>query len=133
MKAIKAYMSRALPIGTIMDTCDNSGAKQVKLVSVRKMNTTKRRIQEAGVGDLVTLSVLKGKQDMRRKVVLGVIVRQKKSYKRPDGSRVCFQDNSVVIVKDIKGNPKGTIFKGPVAKEAAERWPGIAKVSSVVV
>jgi len=133
MKAIKAYPSRALPIGTIMETCDNSGAKVVKLVSVRKLNTTRRRLQEGAVGDLVAVSVVKGKQDMRKKVALAVIVRQKKSYRRPDGSRLSFSDNSVVIVKDVKGNPKGTIFKGAIAKEAAERWPGIAKVASIVV
>ena len=38
-----------------------------------------------------------------------------------------------VVLKDDKGNPKGTIFKGPIAKEACERWPGIAKIASIIV
>ena len=65
--------------------------------------------------------------------VQAVIVRQKKEYRRPDGTRVKFEDNAVVILKDDKGNPKGTIFKGPIAKEAVSRWPGIAKLAGIVV
>ncbi|HII89284.1 TPA: 50S ribosomal protein L14, partial [Candidatus Woesearchaeota archaeon] len=59
--------------------------------------------------------------------------RQKKEYRRPDGMRIKFQDNSIVILKDDKGNPKGTIFKGPIAKEACDRWPPIAKIASIIV
>ena len=62
-----------------------------------------------------------------------VIVRQRKEYKRPSGMRIKFEDNAVVVLKDEKGNPKGTLFKGPIAKEAAERWPAIAKLSKIIV
>ena len=87
----------------------------------------------ARVGDLVHASVVKGKPEMRKTVVLAVIVRQKKEYRRLDGTRIKFESNMAVVVKDDKGNPKGTIFKGPIAKEACERWPGIAKVASIIV
>ena len=70
---------------------------------------------------------------MRKKVVYAIVVRQKKEYRRPDGTRIKFEDNSAVVLKDDKGNPQGTIFKGPIAKEACERWPGIAKVASIIV
>jgi large subunit ribosomal protein L14 len=46
---------------------------------------------------------------------------------------VSFEDNAAVVLKDDKGNPKGTLIKGAVAKEACERWPGIAKLASVIV
>ena len=42
-------------------------------------------------------------------------------------------DNAAIILKDKKGDPKGTIFKGPIAKEAADRWPGIAKIARIIV
>jgi large subunit ribosomal protein L14 len=116
-----------------MNTCDNSGAKVVKLVSVYKYKSVKGRLPSAGVGDLVQVSVQKGKPDIRKKVVFAVIVRQKREYKRSDGSRIKFEDNSCVILKDEKGNPQGTIFKGPIAKEACDRYPGIAKISNVIV
>ena len=70
---------------------------------------------------------------MRKQVVFAVIVRQRKEFQRSDGSRIKFEDNAAVVLKDDKGNPKGTIFKGPIAKEATSRWPGIAKVASVIV
>jgi large subunit ribosomal protein L14 len=70
---------------------------------------------------------------MRTTVTYATIVRQKKEYRRPDGTRIKFDDNAVVILKDEKGNPKGTILKGPVAKEAAERWPGVQKIARIIL
>lgn len=133
MQAVKARIIKALPVNTIVTTCDNSGAKLVKIVSVIGHKTVKGRIPAAGISDLVLVSVKKGKPEMRKQVVYAVIVRQKKEYRRLDGMRIKFEDNSVVILKDDKGNPKGTIFKGAIAKEACDRWPGIAKVASIVV
>lgn len=133
MKAIKASMTRGIPVGSLVPTCDNSGAKLLKVFSVVGLKTRKGRLPAAGVGDLVMASVKKGRPDMRKQVVFAVIVRQKKSYRRPDGVRVKFEDNAAVVLKDNKGNPKGTIFKGPIAKEACGRWPGIAKVASIIV
>jgi large subunit ribosomal protein L14 len=69
---------------------------------------------------------------MRKQVVFAVIVRQRKEYRPRNGDRIKFEDNAVVILKDDKGNPKGTIFKGPIAKEACDRWPGIAKMASII-
>jgi len=133
MQAVKARITRALPVGCEIETCDNSGAKVIKIFSVLRHKTVRGRIQSAGVGDLCMAVVKKGKPDMRKQVVFAVVVRQKKEYRRPDGTRICFEDNSAVVLKDEKGNPKGTIFKGPLAKEACDRWPGIAKVASIIV
>lgn len=133
MKDIKSRMIRALPLQAYVPTCDNSGAKIIKIVSVFGHKTVRGRIQAAGIGDLVLASVKKGKLEMRKTVVPAIIVRQKKEFRRPDGTRVAFEDNAAVVLKDTKGNPKGTIFKGPIAKEVAERWPAVAKVASIVV
>jgi large subunit ribosomal protein L14 len=133
MKAIKSSKTKPLPIGAEIPTCDNSGAKIVKIVAVKGGKTVRRRLASAGVGDLIKASVISGKPDIRKQVVIAVIVRQKKEYRRPDGTRVKFEDNAVVVLKDDKGNPKGTIFKGAIAREAAERWPGVSKVAKIVV
>ena len=133
MKAITGHKVRGLPVGAEIPTCDNSGAKIVKLISVKGHKTVRRRIASAGVGDLIKASVIDGSPEMLKQVVYAVIVRQRKEWRRPDGTRIKFEDNAVIILKDDKGTPKGTIFKGAVAKEAAERWPGISKVSSIVV
>ena len=83
--------------------------------------------------DKRSISVIKGDKSIRKQVVPAVIVRQRKEYKRANGMRIAFEDNALVVLKDEKGNPKGTIFKGAIAKEAIERWPGIGKIASTVV
>lgn len=133
MKAVKANITKAIPIGAHVETCDNSGAKIVKVFSVKGHKTVKGRLPAAGIGDLVLCAVKKGRPDMRKQVVFGIIVRQKKEYRRADGTRIKFEDNAIVILKDDKGNPKGTIFKGPIAKEACVRWPAVAKVANIIV
>ena len=133
MKAVNANITKALPMGARVPTCDNSGAKVLKIFSVKGHKTVKGRSPAAGVGDIVKASVIRGRPDMRKTTVWAIIVRQKKEYKRADGTRVQFEDNAAVVLKDEDGNPKGTIYKGPIAKEATERWPGIAKVASIIV
>lgn len=133
MQALKSSVTRALPVYSRVEVCDNSGAKLIKVFTVVGLKTVKGRIGSCGVGDLVQATVKSGRPDMRKQVVFAVIVRQKKEYRRSDGTRIKFEDNAAVVLKDDKGNPKGTIFKGAIAKEACERWPGIAKIASIVV
>lgn len=133
MKAVKARIVKGLQVGTRLPTCDNSGAKIVKIVSIKGHKTRKGRKPAAGIADLVLASVVNGKPDMRKQVVFATIVRQKKEYRRPDGTRIKFEDNAAVVLKDDQGNPKGTIFKGPIAKEACERWPGVSKLAKIIV
>ena len=133
MQAVKAKISRGLPVGSYIETCDNSGAKVIKIFAVKGHKTVKGRKPAAGVGDLVIAAVKKGKPEMRKQVVFAIIVRQKKSYRRPDGTRIKFEDNAAVVLKDEKGNPKGTLFKGPIAKEACDRWPGVSKLAAIIV
>ncbi|MBI2545577.1 50S ribosomal protein L14 [Candidatus Woesearchaeota archaeon] len=133
MQAVKASIPRALPLGAWVDTCDNSGAKSIKITAVFNQKTVKGRKPSAGIGDMIMASVKRGRPDMRKQVVFAVIARQKKEFRRPDGMRVKFADNAAIVLKDDKGNPKGTILKGAVAKEVCDRYPGIAKLASIVV
>ncbi len=133
MKPIPAKITKGLVHGSKIPVCDNSGAKILKLISVKGSKTVKGRYPSAGVGDLILASVVSGRPDIRKQVVFAVIVRQKKEYKRPDGTRVKFEDNAAVVLKDEKGNPKGTIFKGVIAKEAIQRWAPLGKVAKIVV
>lgn len=133
MKAVGSAVTRGLPVGAQVATCDNSGAKLVQIISVLGHKTVKGRRQAAGVGDMCLVAVKRGKPDMRKQVVQAIIVRQKKEYKRADGMRIKFEDNACVVCKDEKGNPKGTFLKGAIAKEASERWPAVANVASIIV
>ncbi|MBI2043626.1 50S ribosomal protein L14 [Candidatus Pacearchaeota archaeon] len=132
MKAITARATRGLNLGANVITADNSGAKIVRIVSVKRLKAAKGRQGFAKISDFVKVSVKKGIPDMKGKVFDAIVIRIKKPYRRPNGERVAFEDNAVAILKDDKGNPKGTQIKGPVAREVLERWPSVAKLASVV-
>ncbi|HLC86140.1 MAG TPA: 50S ribosomal protein L14 [Candidatus Nanoarchaeia archaeon] len=133
MKAVKARITKGLQKGSFLAACDNSGAKILWLISFKGEKTVKGRKPYGGVGDYVTASVKSGSPDMRKKVVNAIIVRQTKEYRRSDGTRVKFEDNAAVVLKDDKGNPKGTLVKGPIAKEVAARWPAVAKIAKSIL
>ena len=105
----------------------------LRIFTVVGLKTTKGRLSAAGVSDLVMASVRRGRPDMRKQVVYAIIVRQKKEYRRADGTRIKFEDNAAIVLKDEKGNPKGTMFKGAIPKEVTERWAAVAKIASIVV
>jgi large subunit ribosomal protein L14 len=111
---------------------DNSGAKEVEIIAVIGHKTRLRMHPKAGIADMVNVVVKKGKPDIRKKVERAVIVRVKKEFRRPDGTRVKFEDNAVVLV-DEKGLPKASEIKGVIAKEVGERFPKIAGIASVIV
>ena len=91
-----------------------------------------RRSPAAGVGDMVIASVKKGTPEMRRQLVRAVIVRSRRPHRRADGTMVKFEDNAVVLTNEL-GETRGSGIKGPVAREAAERWPRIAATASTIV
>ena len=132
MKPVSARTTEGLNLGARMVAADNSGAKIIKIVSVKKAKAKKGEQVAAKIADWVKVSVKKGIPDMKGKVFDAVVIRQKKSYRRLNGERVAFEDNAVAILKDEKGNPKGTQIKGPIAREVQERWPQVAKIASVV-
>ena len=132
MKAISAKPTEGLNLGAYMIAADNSGAKIVKLVSVKKSKAKKGKQTAAKIADWVKVSVRKGVPDMKGKVFDAVVVRQKRPYRRLNGERVAFEDNAVAIMKDEKGNPKGTQIKGPIAREVQERWAQVAKIAQTV-
>lgn len=132
MKSIRSNISKPLNSGSMVDCVDNTGAKVLQIISVKGYRGVQNRYPKAGIGDICIVSVKKGTPEMRKQVMKAVVVRQKKEFRRPDGLRVCFEDNAMVIVDD-SGVPKGTDIKGPVAKEVAERFPKIGTTASIVI
>jgi large subunit ribosomal protein L14 len=133
MKAINAIVTRGLNIGSRVIAADNSGARVVRITGVKHGKSKKGRQQPAKVADWVKVSVRLGKPDMKGQLFDAVVIRQKKPYRRKTGERVCFEDNAVALLKDEKGNPKGTMIKGPVAREVHERWAQVAKIAQYVL
>lgn len=132
MKGIAGRVMRGLPVGSRLICIDNTGAKVVQIIMTVKIKGVHRRTPTAGVGDLVIVSVKKGATEMRRQILKAVIVRQRRPFRRSDGLMVQFEDNAAVLITDT-GETKGTMIKGPVAIEAAERWPKIAALAATIL
>ena len=133
MKALKCSITRGIPTSTQLKVADNSGAKIVEMAALIGGKTTRKRRHCAAIGDIIVAVVKDGTPDMKAKMVNAVIIRQKMAYRRMDGTRIMFEDNACVIVKTLDGEPKGTVIKGPVAREAVDRFSKIGKISSMVV
>ncbi len=125
-------ISAGLHHESLLKCADNSGAKVVMIIGVPRVKTRIRRIAAATVGDKVIVSVKEGTPDTRRQIFHCIVVRQRKPFRRMDGTWLQFEDNAGVIVTE-EGETKGTEIRGPVAKEAAERWPKVAGLASMVI
>lgn len=102
-----------------MRVADNTGARE--LLCIRVLGGSKRRY--AHVGDTIVGTVKHaqpGGSVKKGEVVKAVIVRTKKSFQRPDGTSIAFDENACVII-DNQRNPRGTRIFGPVARELRER------------
>jgi len=130
--AVTANITRGLPAGARLTCADNTGAKELEIISVKGYGGVRRRYPKAGVGDLIIATVKKGRPDIRKQVILAVVVRQSMPYTRFNGVKIRFEDNAAIVVGD-DGMPKGTEIKGAVAKEAIERWKKIGALVSVVI
>ena len=104
---------------TILKVADNSGAKEI--MCIRVMGGSFRRY--GNIGDVIIASVKKatpGGAVKKGDVVKAVIVRSVNGVKRADGSRIRFDENAAVIIKDDK-TPRGTRIFGPVARELRDK------------
>ncbi|KAI9458473.1 ribosomal protein L14 domain-containing protein [Boletus coccyginus] len=103
----KYRLTLSLPVGAVLNCADNSGAKSLFIIEPYGFGAGLNRLPDAGVGDM-------GKPELRKKT-LPVIV-----------------DNAGVIVNN-KGDMKGSVIVGPVAKECADLWPRITAKAGTVV
>jgi large subunit ribosomal protein L23e len=141
----KFRISLGLPVGAVINCADNTGAKNLFVISVKGFGARLNRLPAACVGDMIICKIFlskkvilkfdfhifclatvkKGKPDLRKKVMPAVVIRQRKPFRRKDGTFIYFEDNAGVIVNN-KGEMKGSAITGPVAKECADLWPRIA-------
>lgn len=104
---------------TLLKVADNSGAKEI--MCIRVLGGSYRRY--GNIGDVIIASVKKatpGGAVKKGDVVKAVIVRSVQGVKRADGSKIRFDENAAVIIKDDK-TPRGTRIFGPIARELREK------------
>jgi large subunit ribosomal protein L14 len=103
---------------TILRVADNTGAK--KVMCIRVLGGSKKY---AKIGDTIIAVVKEAIPNMpvkRSDIVKAIVVRTKKSIRRPDGMYIRFDDNAAVIV-NMENNPRGTRVFGPVAREIRDK------------
>ena len=105
---------------TMLKVIDNTGAKVVQCFRV--LGGTRRRY--AQLGDVIVGTVKEAeprKTVKKHEVVRAVIVRQRKTFRRKDGSYIRFDDNACVILEGKTKEPKGGRILGPLPREIKEK------------
>ena len=128
----KMRMTLGLPMSAVMNCADNTGAKNLYVISVKRWGSRQNRLPAANIGSMFMGTVKKGKPDLRKKVFPAIMIRQRRPFKRKEGLMIYFEDNAGVIVNP-KGEMKGSAIQGPVAKECADLWPRIASAANSIV
>ena len=112
---------------TKLKVADNTGAKMIKVFRI--LGGTRRRY--AQIGDIIVAAVKEAeprRSVKKHEVVKAVIVRQKKPFRRSDGSYISFGENAAVILEKNK-EPKGGRIFGPIPRELREK--GFTKIAAL--
>lgn len=116
---------------TILNCADNSGAIKLQCIGF----VGKGNAKYAQIGDIITCSIKKAEPRSsvnKGDIVRALVVRQRKPYRRKDGTCIRFGENAVILIKkgqkgviDLVGN---RIF-GPIPREIKEL--GYTKIANL--
>jgi len=113
---------------TMLKVVDNTGAKIIQCFHV--LGGTKKRF--AQIGDVIVAAVKEAEPRRivkKHDVVRAVIVRQKKNFRRTDGTYIRFDENAAVILEGKTKDPKGGRIIGPLPREIKEK--GFIKIANL--
>jgi large subunit ribosomal protein L14 len=109
-----------IQLRTRLNVADNSGAKILQCFHIMVGHQHKF----GQLGDIIVGVVKEAeprKAVKKHEVVRALIIRQKKLYRRADGSYISFDDNACIILEGKTKEPKGGRILGPVAREVKEK------------
>ena len=107
-----------IQVGSNLKVADNTGAKEIRVFRV--LGGTRRRYAQLGDIVIASVKIAEPRKIVKKKeIVRAVIVRQKKSCRRNDGSYIRFDENAAVIVDGKE--PRGNRIFGPVARELKDK------------
>jgi large subunit ribosomal protein L14 len=113
---------------TLVKIADNSGGQIGRIFKV--LGSSKKRYAELGDEVVLSIQTAQPRKAVKKKDIhRAVVVRQKKAYRRKDGSYVRFDENAVVLVEKGKKEPKANRVFGPIPREVIER--GYQKIGSL--
>jgi large subunit ribosomal protein L14 len=112
----------------MLKVVDNTGAKILQCIHV--LGRTKKRYAQLGEVIVGTVKKAEPRRPVKKHdLVRAVIIRQRKNFRRKDGTYIRFDDNSCVILEGKTKDPKGSRIIGPVAREVKEK--GFEKVAAL--
>lgn len=112
----------------MLNIADNTGAKLAQVIKV--LGGSKKRYARIGDIVVITIKAAEPRKTVKKKEVHhALVVRQRNSFRRKDGSYVRFDDNAVVIIDKTKKEPLGGRIFGPIPREIQER--GYTKIISL--
>jgi large subunit ribosomal protein L14 len=117
-----------IQLRTMLKVADNSGARVIQCIRV--LVGSKRKYGQ--LGDIIVGNIKEAEPRRlvkEHEVVRAVIIRQKKAFRRKDGSYIRFDDNAVVILEGKTKEPKGNRIIGPVPREIKEK--GFEKIANL--
>lgn len=112
---------KLIPVGSVIQCADSTGAKKLKVIGFKGHQSTRKRRLTGGVGSIAIVTVVKGLNSLKKKVHYALIVRQKYQYTRFKGlnsGKVRFVDNAAILLQKDLSLKKSTI-KGPVARQVS--------------
>ncbi|BEH03940.1 50S ribosomal subunit protein L14 [Candidatus Nasuia deltocephalinicola] len=115
--------------GTLLNVCDNSGAKLVKCIKI--LGSSKKRY--AYLGDILKISIKKvffNSKLKRGEIYNSILIRSLYNFRRFDGSFISFNSNSVVLLNDKYDFISTRIF-GPVVKELKKNKFFLKKINNL--
>ena len=113
---------------TVVKIADNTGGTIGKVFKV--LGGSKKRYAQLGDKVIISVKVAQPRKGVKKKDVhQAVVVRQKKAFRRKDGSYIRFDENAVVILEKGKLDPKGGRIFGPIPRELQEK--GYQKIVSL--
>jgi large subunit ribosomal protein L14 len=133
MKGFSSKITKTFIPSSVIHCADNSGAYEFRMIHIiGKTGGKHGRLSAAGVGDIISASVIKGTATYLKKPARVIIIRQKAPIRRANGMRVRFEDNAAIMVNE-ENLPIGTEVKGAMAREVVERFIKVAGVASRIV
>ncbi len=132
MKAISVNPAKGIQTRSVLRCIDNTGARELEVIAVRGFKGIRKRHPSAGIGSIVICSVKSGSQKIKHELVKAVVVTQAREYRRANGVRIKFPENTAVLIQD-NFEPRGKQIKGIIAKEVVERFPMIGKIATTII
>jgi len=117
-----------IQLRTMVKVIDNTGAQLIQCFLI--IGGSRKRYGR--IGDIFMAAVKEAEPRRlvkKHEVVRAVLVRQKKTYRRADGTYIRFDDNAAVILEGKTKEPKGGRLSGPIPRELKEK--GFDKIAAL--